>query len=74
LSSIHRYACRHHEFSKADDRHGSPAWLPNTGTVHRELELDTSEANQYWVPSGVVIFHRSLVFELLFEALEGRAE
>jgi hypothetical protein len=63
-SSSHRYACRHDEPAKSALRHGSPEWLPNTGIVNRDALPPGSDAKKYWVPSGVVTFHRSLVSPL----------
>src|SRR6266545_3177238 len=55
-SRFQRHACWHQEASKVDLLHGSPALLPNTGTVHAEVLV---RPKKYCVPSIVVSFQCS---------------
>jgi hypothetical protein len=57
----------HAEAANVAAWHGSPAWLPNAGTVHTELVVARPDVqpgswlrpNQYWVPAVVVTTHHS---------------
>src|SRR5919197_4310613 len=57
-SRFQRHACWHHDASNVDLLHGSPASLPNTGTVHADA---VPRPKKYCVPSVVVTFQYSPV-------------